>query len=313
MLLAGIDIGSNAVRLLISNVVEQEGHLAASKESLVRVPVRLGEDVFSSGAISPLKTQKLINTMKAFSSLMKVYQPEHYLACATAAMREASNRQEVVRRVGEETGMAINVIDGLEEARILAMVNNISLAKPYKYKMYIDVGGGSTEITIVKGEQTVAADSFRIGTIRLRENLAEAAEWLRLKQWLHPWKDEGSRIYPIGSGGNINKISKIYAKSNSLLLDYRDLQQAFDQLSRLSVDDRINQFGMHPDRADVIVPAAEIFIKVMKWSGVNFVHVPKRGLSDGLVQLLYRQIKAGSAGNAALLLPQYAGSRNGPR
>jgi exopolyphosphatase/guanosine-5'-triphosphate,3'-diphosphate pyrophosphatase len=292
MLLAGIDIGSNAVRLLLSNVVEKDGHPVAGKESLLRVPVRLGEDVFSTGAISPVKTEKLIDTLKAFNSLMKVYQPEQYLACATAATREASNRDEVVQRVRQETGIEINVIDGLEEARILAMVNNISLSRPYKYKMYIDVGGGSTEITIAKGEQTVQADSFRIGTIRLREHLVEEAEWLRMKQWLRPWKTESDRLYPIGSGGNINKISKIYAKTAPLLLNYQELQQAHAQLFHMTLDRRINQLGMHPDRADVIVPAAEIFIKAMKWSGVKFIHVPKRGLSDGLVYLLHQRIKA---------------------
>jgi len=295
MLLAGIDIGSNAVRLLLSNVVEKDGHLVASKESLIRVPVRLGEDVFNAGLISPVKTQKLIDTMQGFKSLMNVYQPRGHLACATAAMREASNREEVVRRVQEETGVQINVIDGLEEARILATVNDISLARGYKYKMYIDVGGGSTEITLTRGGQTIQADSFRIGTIRLRENLAEDAEWLRMKSWLRPWKNDGNRIYPIGSGGNINKISKIYTKTDPFLLDYRELQKAHNQLSRLSLDQRINRFGMHPDRADVIVPAAEIFIKVMKWTGVRFIHVPKRGLSDGLVHLLYRRIKAEAA------------------
>jgi exopolyphosphatase/guanosine-5'-triphosphate,3'-diphosphate pyrophosphatase len=295
MLLAGIDIGSNAVRLLISNVFEQGGHLVASKESLIRVPVRLGEDVFRSGSITPVKQEMLISTMKAFRSLMNVYQPERCLACATAAMREASNQQEVVQRVSKETGIEIKVIDGLEEARILAMVNNIALVKPYKFKMYIDVGGGSTEITIAREDKTLRSESFRIGTIRLRENLVEEAEWVRMKQWLRPHRGESNKIYPIGSGGNINKISKIYSKANSALLSYEELQKAYEQLAQMSLADRINQLGMHPDRADVIVPAAEIFIRALKWSGVDFIHVPKRGLSDGLVQVLYRQSKAGSA------------------
>jgi exopolyphosphatase/guanosine-5'-triphosphate,3'-diphosphate pyrophosphatase len=292
MLLAGIDIGSNAVRLLIANVAKQEGHTIASKESLIRVPVRLGEDVFGNGSISPVKTEKLIDTLKGFQSLIKVYEPKQYLACATAAMREASNRLEVVARVRRETGMEINVIDGLEEARILAAVNNVSPAKPFRYKMYIDVGGGSTEITMAREDQTVQADSFRIGTIRLRENLVDDGEWLRMKRWLRPWKDESGRIYPVGSGGNINKIVKIYAKTDVSLLNYSELQQAHRQLSTMSFDDRIRRFAMHPDRADVIVPAAEIFIKVMKWSGLQFIHVPKRGLSDGIVHLLYRQMTA---------------------
>jgi exopolyphosphatase/guanosine-5'-triphosphate,3'-diphosphate pyrophosphatase len=295
MLLAGIDIGSNAVRLLLSTVSEEDGHTVASKESLIRVPVRLGEDVFGVGAISPVKTEKLIDTIKGFQSLMKVYEPKQCLACATAAMREASNRVEVVERVRRETGMEIHVIDGLEEARILATVNNIPLAKTHRYKMYIDVGGGSTEITIAQGEQTVQADSFRIGTIRLRDNHVDEGEWLRMKQWLRPWKNDSGRIHPVGSGGNINKIIKIYGKTDLSLLRYGELQQAHRQLSRMSLNDRISKFGMHPDRADVIVPAAEIFIKAMKWSGVDFIHVPKRGLSDGIVHLLYRKITAAAS------------------
>lgn len=291
MMLAGIDIGSNAVRLLLASVIEQEGHPVIGKESLIRVPVRLGEDTFSTGAISPFKQQKLIDTLSAFHHLMNVYQPERFLACATAAMREASNRQEVVQRVQEETGIAISVIEGLEEARILAMVNQIPLVKPYRYKMYIDVGGGSTEITIAQGEETLRAESFRIGTIRLREKRVEEAEWLRLKKWLRPRKNEEGRIYPVGSGGNINKLIKIYGKSDPLRLTFRELQQALDQLSRMSLQDRINRLSMHPDRADVIVPASEIFLQVMKWADVGFVHVPKRGLSDGIVHLLYRQEK----------------------
>lgn len=291
MMFAGIDIGSNAVRLLLASVDEQDGSPVIGKESLIRVPVRLGEDTFSTGAISPVKQQRLIDTLKAFHHLMNVYQPERFLACATAAMREASNREEVVRRVREETGIAIAVIEGLEEARILAMVNHIPLTRPYKYTMYIDVGGGSTEITIAKGERTVRAESFRIGTIRLRENRVEEAEWLRLKKWLRPRKNEEGRIYPVGSGGNINKLIKIYGKSDPSLLTFRELQQALEQLSRMSLHDRINRLGMHPDRADVIVPASEIFLQVMKWADVDFVHVPKRGLSDGIVHLLYRQEK----------------------
>jgi exopolyphosphatase/guanosine-5'-triphosphate,3'-diphosphate pyrophosphatase len=289
MMLAGIDIGSNAVRLLLARVVEEDGQTIIGKESLIRVPVRLGEDTFSSGAISPFKEQRLIDTLKAFRHLMNVYQPESFLACATAAMREASNRTEVVQRVREETGIAIAVIEGLEEARIISLVNHIPLVKPYRYKMYIDVGGGSTEITIAKGDETVRAESFRIGAIRMRENRVEEAEWLRLKKWLRPRKNEEGRIYPVGSGGNINKLIKIYGKSDPSLLTFRELQQALDQLSRMSLNDRINRLGMHPDRADVIVPASDIFLKVMKWADVGFVHVPKRGLSDGIVHLLYQQ------------------------
>lgn len=293
MLLAAIDVGSNAVRLLFSNVIERDGHPVADKASLVRIPVRLGEDVFKDGFVSDERSERLIKTLKAFSLLIDVYKPIQYRACATAAMREASNCETLLKKIKKETNLDVNVIDGLEEARIVAAVNNISIGKQYKYKMYVDVGGGSTEISITKDTKLIQSESFKIGTIRIRENMTEESEWIRMKEWLKPWREEEGRVYCIGSGGNINKIAKLYAKIDPTVLYYKELEEAYDALSKVSLEYRVTQLGLRPDRADVIVPAMEVFIKIMKWARAEFAYVPKIGLPDGLVYLLYKEIMTG--------------------
>ncbi len=294
MLLAAIDIGSNAVRLLFSNVIERNGVPVADKASLVRIPVRLGEDVFTSGSISPAREENLLKTLTAFKLLIDVYKPIAYRACATAAMREAANSEHIIRRILDETGLTVRIIDGIEEAAIVSAVNNINVGRQYKYKMYIDVGGGSTEISMTRDHQVVRSESFRIGTIRIREQMTDEKEWQRMKEWLKPLKDEEGKIYCVGSGGNINKIAKLYAKSEAGMIFYRELEQAYDELSRVSVDYRIAQLGMRPDRADVIVEATEIFMKIMKWGSLEFAAVPKIGLPDGLVHMMYREIMLGT-------------------
>jgi exopolyphosphatase/guanosine-5'-triphosphate,3'-diphosphate pyrophosphatase len=289
MLLAGIDIGSNAVRLMVGAVRKQDNHIVVYKDNLIRVPVRLGADVFRYGSISEEKAETLVNTMKTFKLALDIYKPKHYFACATSAMREAANKEEILRRLREEAGIDAAIIDGLEEARILALVNNIPLAKPFKFKLYIDVGGGSTELTLARGETTIKAESFRLGTIRLRDNLVSGHEWQRLKEWLRPLKGESDKIYPVGSGGNINKLFKMYGKSDNHLLNSRDLQTGYEALAGVTIAERISRFGLRPDRADVIVPAAEIFLKTLKWIGADFIHVPKKGLVDGILHMLYQQ------------------------
>jgi len=289
MLLAAIDIGSNAVRLLFSNVIEHNGQTVADKASFVRIPIRLGDDAFKLGYITEARADNLVKTLTAFKLLIDVNKPLHYRACATAAMREATNSAQIIERIFRETGLVVEVIDGLEEARIVASVNNTSKGKQYKFKMYIDVGGGSTEVTLTRDNQVIRSESFQIGTIRLRDNAVKENEWDRLKDWLKPLRDEEGRIFCIGSGGNINKISKLYAKAESGTVFYNELEKAYDTLSSVSLDYRISEMGMRPDRADVIVPAAEIFLKIMKWARVEFIFVPKAGLADGLINLLYKE------------------------
>ncbi len=285
MVLAGIDIGSNAVRLLIAGVGEQDG--VVTKYNLIRVPVRLGEDVFRYGAVSEEKTENLVSTLQAFRLLLDIYRPRRCLACATAAMREAANKKAVLERLRQEAGIDVVIVDDIEEARILARVNNIFVPKPFKYKLYIDVGGGSTELSFVKGKTTIQSASFSIGTIRLRDNLVAESEWQRLQEWLRPLKGKSSEIYPVGSGGNINKLFKMYGKAGISVIKVRRLETAFKTLSGLSVDARISRLGLRPDRADVIVPAADIFLKCLKWSGADFIHVSRKGLVDGIIETLY--------------------------
>ena len=292
MLFAAIDIGSNAGRLYFANVYEHEEGNYTEKASLVRIPLRLGEDSFKSGKISEEKIGNLIKTLKAFKLLIEVYQPISYMACATAAMREAKNNTEVVERIKNETGIDLEVISGMEEARIVGASNNVSLSRDYDIAMYIDVGGGSTEISVVsKQHQIVASNSFKIGTLRMLNDNNLDKEWEDLKKWLKEIKKEYGRIYIIGSGGNINKINKLYGTKPGDIVSGKALINGYEQLKAMSIAQRIEELGIRPDRADVIVPAAHIFMTIMKWTDVDSVYVPKIGLSDGLIQILYRNHK----------------------
>ncbi len=287
MLFASIDIGTNAVRLLFSNVYLRDEQIYAEKASLIRIPVRLGEDVFSINYISEDKLEHLLKTMRAFKLLLEVYRPVAYIACATAAMREATNSDEVVRRIKEEVGIDIKVISGNEEADIVTASNHVLLYEPFKYKMYVDVGGGSTEISLLDNREHVESKSFKIGTIRYLNNKIEAKEWTKMKDWLEQFQDDFGRIYLIGSGGNINKITKLYGNKETFTINRDDLMRAYEHLCKYTLEERIEMLGLRPDRADVIVPAAIIFIKIMNWIRAGFVYVPKIGLADGLIYKVY--------------------------
>ncbi len=283
MLFASIDIGTNAVRLLFSNVYLRDEQIYAEKASIIRIPIRLGEDVFSINYISEEKIDLLLKTMRAFKLLMDVYRPLSYIACATAAMREASNSDEVVRRIKEEVGIDIKVISGKEEADIVTASNHVVLKEPFKYKMYVDVGGGSTEISLLNHQGLVASKSFKIGTIRYLKNKIDEKEWAKMQDWLLEFKKDFGKIYLVGSGGNINKITKMYGNRDAFMIEKEELMKAYEQLSKLTLADRIEMLGLRPDRADVIVPAAIIFIKIMTWIRTEVVYVPKIGLADGLI------------------------------
>lgn len=288
MLFASIDIGSNAVRLLFANVYLTDNEApTASKATLVRIPLRLGEDVFKTGKVSEERIEKLIKTINAFKLLIEVYQPVAYEACATAAMREASNNTEIIERIKHETGMDVRIIDGMEEANIIRTSNNLIFKNEYDTTMYIDVGGGSTEISILKNHKFVNCNSFNIGTVRILNKKVETQAWDNLKDWLSAFKSDFGRINCVGTGGNINRLTKLYGDQIDNKINFLQLQYAYKQLKSVPLKERIEKMGLRPDRADVIVPAAKIFLTIMKSAGVDNIIAPKVGLADGLIYRLY--------------------------
>jgi len=291
MLFSSIDIGSNAVRLLFANVYDSKGGPVTEKASLIRIPIRLGMDVFNIGRISDPKADDLVKTMQAFRLLIDVYKPISYLAAATSAMREAENNKEVLERVKNETGLKLSMIDGIQEANIISSLSNVFVNKNFSKTIYIDVGGGSTEISVLDGEKFITSNSFKIGTIRLLADKVEDAEWEAMRKWLNQFKADFGRMNCIGSGGNINKITKLYGYPINNMINFDQLQYAYKQLNSMRLDVRIDRVGLRPDRADVIVPAARIFIRILKWTGINIIIAPKIGLADGLVLLQYKEMK----------------------
>ena len=289
MLLAAIDIGSNAVRLYFANIFIKNSVVVAEKASLIRIPVRLGEDVFSIGYISDVKRKDLLQTMTAFKMLIDVYKPLRYMACGTSAMREASNNTEIIKEIKEKAGIDVKIIDGLEEARIVGATNIIDVDCKYKYAMYIDVGGGSTEISVVQNHKLVDSNSFKIGTIRMLCNKVDEAEWGRMSEWLKTYKADFDKFFCIGSGGNINKLAKIYGCYEDRTLAYKNLEKGYLEIAVTPLTERIEKMGMRPDRADVIEPAAKIFLTIMKTIKAKAIYVPKIGLSDGLIYMMYNE------------------------
>ncbi len=287
---AAIDIGSNAVRLLVNNVIEQEDKVASFKKSaLIRVPVRLGEDSFTKGAISEENLQRLIKTMQSFDLLMQVYGVEKYMACATSALREAKNGKEVVEKVRNATGVGIEIIDGKQEASIIASTDLKELIKNDRSYLYVDVGGGSTEFTVFRQGELLASKSFKIGTVRILNNLVDETVWNAVQQWITSHFNEDNKVEIIGSGGNINKLHKMSGRKIGQPLSFIWLNAQYHFLNSMEYDDRISELGLNQDRADVIIPAAKIFLSASKWSGAKKIHVPKIGLADGMIKTLYYQ------------------------
>jgi exopolyphosphatase / guanosine-5'-triphosphate,3'-diphosphate pyrophosphatase len=293
MRLAAIDIGSNAARLLVSEVLTQAADKPLfSKLNLVRVPLRLGFDVFETGRISPERATMMIHTMKAFRELIDAYGvPLHHLkACATSAMRDAANSAEIARQIQEETGIAIEIISGSFEAAIIYenhIAENLDDKNAY---LYIDVGGGSTELTFFAKGKLVFKESFNIGTIRLLKNQVSDKGWDAVKTFLKKNTKGYSNIQAIGSGGNINKIFSLSKKKDGKPVLLEELKTYYNTFNILTVSERMRQYDLREDRADVIVPALQIFINVMRWVNANEVYVPKIGLADGLIQHLYYQL-----------------------
>jgi exopolyphosphatase/guanosine-5'-triphosphate,3'-diphosphate pyrophosphatase len=285
---AAVDIGSNAVRLLLSEVYESDSGPCFRKISLIRMPIRLGKDAFVLGKISPDKTDRLLDTIQGFKFLVAAYRPLGFRACATSAMRESGNGETIRKQILSQTGVDIQIIDGKEEARIIFANNPKGRLANDNFWLFVDVGGGSTEITIFSDGQTVSR-SFGIGTIRLLENLVHQSQWEDLKSWISDRTRHFSNIEAVGSGGNINTIIKMAQCTADKTITYAKMKKVRNHLEFFTYDDRITKLGLKPDRADVIMPALKIYMSVMKWGGIRSIAVPQIGLADGMVRIMYRQ------------------------
>ena len=291
---AAIDIGSNAIRLLVSNVIITKATAPQFKKSaLVRVPIRLGADSFVEGTISEKNTNRMMNAIKAFKLLMNVHGVESYKACATSAMREASNGLEIIEKIYQKTGVKINIISGKEEAEIISSTDLHELISGDKSYLYVDVGGGSTEFTIFSKGKIIISKSFKIGTVRILNNKKEENKdaFKKIENWIKDNTKGYRKISLIGSGGNINKLFKMSGRTEGAPISYIYLNAQYQFLKNMSYSDRITELSLNPDRADVIIPATKIYLSAMKWSGARKIYVPKIGLADGIIKnLFYKKI-----------------------
>lgn len=289
---AAIDIGSNAVRLLIKSIDrDAAGKDKFKKVMLLRVPLRLGFDIFRDGVLSEKKAEKLRRLMKAYRQMMKIYDVCDYRACATSAMRDAVNGEEVIRRILKETHINIEIIDGKEEARIVYSNHIECMADRQGAYIYVDVGGGSTEVNFLLDGELRSSVSYNVGTVRLLTGKVRDDEWLRLEADLRAIAREAGTVNIIGSGGNINKIYRMTSVKDRDLqrLPIYSVQAIYDRLSPLSVEERMEQFALKDDRADVIIPAAEIFLRIARTVRAEYIHVPVIGLADGIIDQLFEQ------------------------
>lgn len=289
---AAIDIGSNAVRLLIKCLNDEEADELLSKVQLIRVPLRLGEDAFVKGRIGKKKSKQLVSLMRAYKELMEIYNVSAYRACATSAMRDADNSAELVSTIYDKTGIHIEVINGREEAELIS--SDLIDAKEIKETdtfIYIDVGGGSTELNLVQGRQLLESHSFDIGTVRQISGMVEERERIAFSTYLEDVSRRYKDIQIVGSGGNINKLLRLGAPAERAkvnFLSYESLRSVYNELSKYSSEERMIRFRLKPDRADVILPAAEIFLTVGNILGSTGIIVPTKGLSDGIIESVHK-------------------------
>lgn len=289
---AAIDIGSNAIRLLVSTITEKEGiETSFRKTSLVRVPIRLGADVFLKQKVSEKNTNRMLDTMHAFKLLMKSHGVEKYKACATSAMREAKNGDEITNIIKEKCGIDIEIIDGSHEAAIIAATDLHALIQNDHNYLYVDVGGGSTEYTMYSNGKTVKSKSFKVGTVRMMEDLVEHKTWQEMQKWVKETTKDYEDIDLIGSGGNINNIFKTSGKKEGKPLSLKYLKDYDEKLNSYTYEERITELDLKNDRADVIIPASKIYVNSMKWARANWIYVPKIGLADGIIKSLYKDAK----------------------
>ncbi|MCX2574514.1 Ppx/GppA phosphatase family protein [Pedobacter sandarakinus] len=286
---AAIDIGSNAVRLLIADISNQDGKFKYKKNTLIRVPLRLGDDAFLEQKISEKKAGDLVKTMAAFKNLMDVYHVSEYLACATSAMREANNGQDIVKLIKESTDLTLEIIEGQREANIIYANHieaNLDADKTY---LYIDVGGGSTELSVFVKGIPEASKSFNIGTIRMLDNQDKEETWEEMKEWVKAHTKGYKQLAAIGTGGNINKLFRMSEEKEGAPMSLHKLNALYNKLSGYSLKERIHTLGLNADRADVIIPASEIYLTLMKWTGIKQIFVPKVGMADGIINLLIEE------------------------
>lgn len=291
--LAAIDIGSNAVRLLVNDIIHENENPYFKKASLIRVPIRLGADVFKTGKISKENVVRLLEAMQAYKLLMQVHQVTDYRAFATSAMREAANGEKVAAMIRAETGVDLQIIDGMIEAELLFATRVNQQLDPSKSYLYVDVGGGSTELTLFSKNKSQASKSFKIGTIRILNGQVDKAKWSELDNWLSKTMKNVKQVTIIGTGGNVNKMSKILNRKHNdkSFVIYKHLKALYEELVAMDMEERMRRFSMRPDRADVVVPAARIFTTVMEKTKAKEMFVPKVGLSDGMVRWMYRNYK----------------------
>lgn len=290
MKIAAIDIGSNAARLQISTVLTNDGIVSFKKVEYVRFPLRLGHDVFSFGALTPESEERTAKLMQVYRLLMELHEVEHYMAVATSAMRESTNGQLVVERIQEKTGIEIHIIDGQEEAQLIN--NVVVLALDSQQTIHIDVGGGSTELNLYVNRQKVNSRSFKIGSVRLLEGKETKGAWGKMEEWINQNVDRSQPIGAVGTGGNISKIFNLVSKTSGTTTTLSEIERMKNYIAGFSFEDRQNKLRLNADRADVIVPAAEIYISVMRWAGATEIVVPDLGLKDGILQLVYEQLTA---------------------
>ena len=282
-----IDIGTNAARLLIGEVKKESGYSYVKKISYTRIPLRLGEEVFENGIISPSKTEKFVKTIESFRLISEIYEVKHLRACATSAMREAINGLEVRDLIQEKTGVEIEIISGDEEAKLIFgtfMLLDFEKSKPF---IVVDVGGGSTEISVFEKGERIASKSFEIGTIRLLKKKVKSNTWKHINEWIVQYVDLSNPHIIFATGGNINRVLKIIGGNNLSPIPLKKIEKLRTNLNELSVDDRIGKFQLKADRADVIVPAMDIYIYILKELGADSVIIPKVGLSDGMIYDLF--------------------------
>ncbi|GCD79763.1 Ppx/GppA phosphatase family protein [Schleiferia thermophila] len=289
--LAAIDIGSNSIRLLISNVIKSNKEVHFKKISLTRLPVRLGSDSFTKQKISKKTERKIIAGMMAFKYLMEVHEVSIYRACATSAMRDATNGPKIIQDIHQKTGIHVEIISGQEEARLIK--NNEFITKLLQREpniLYIDVGGGSTELSLIQKGLLTASASFNIGTVRLLNGLVSDSDWYSIKDWIKQNTSHIKDLAMVGSGGNINRLFKLSGKPQGVPLTLEYLESTFDYLQKFSRQELILKLDLNPDRADVILHACRIYLSVMRWAGAELMYVPKLGLADGIVRELYHTL-----------------------
>ena len=288
---AAIDIGSNAIRLLLSAVFNNETGPVFKKMTLVRMPIRLGRDAFLTGEISDQKTLELVTAMKGFQHLINAYAPLAIMACATSAMRVAENGPQVCRQIQLETGINVDIISGKREAEILFKNRREAILHKDEPSMFVDVGGGSTEITVYSEGKAITSESFNIGTVRVLEDVVPKSDWKQLKNWLQTHTEAYPQISAIGSGGNINKTFRLAGGKSGKPISYKQLKDIATYLKGFTNDQRVTDLGMRPDRADVILPALAIYRRVMKWGHAEQIFVPILGLADGMIHILYQKYR----------------------